>query len=288
MTRLTEAVLRHKLIVVAFWLLAAFAGIATLNSTTTHLSSNFSLPGQQGYLTDRKIAAIYHNGGGQQPTVVTLTAPTGSHGNPAVAHRVFTAAAAAVPGVRLADAVTTGDAHFATNDGRTSFALLFPPPNTGFGADTRTPAIRSAAAHAAPAGWHVGVTGFSQLAAGSSSGKGTSVMVEAMLGGLGALAVLAFVFGSLLAFVPLLMAMTAIPSTFLLINGLEHVTSVSMLVEFLVALIGLGVAIDYSLLVVTRWREARDNGSTNVEAVRESMRHGGHAVVFSGITVAIS
>ncbi len=298
MTRITDLVLRHKLVVVAFWLLAALAGVATLSSTTKHMSANFALPGQPGYVTDAKITALYHNGGDEQPTVLTLTAPSGQRVDAQTAHRVFATAAGAVPDVRLADAVTTGDPHFATADGRTGFALLFTPPSTGFGADVMTPAISHAAAASAPAGWHTAATGLTQLEAGSSSAKGTSVMAEAMFGALGSLAVLAFVFGSLLAFLPLLMAMVAIPSTFLLINGLEHVTSVSMLVEFLVALIGLGVAIDYSLLVVTRWREARDNPllapqdvarcSPNAVAVRESMRHAGRAVLFSGLTVATS
>ena len=71
---------------------------------------------------------------------------------------------------------------------------------------------------------------------------------------------LAFVFASLLAFVPLLMAIVSIMTTFLVLWGVTAVTSVSMIVEFLVALIGLGVAIDYSLLVVVRWREERAHG----------------------------
>jgi RND superfamily putative drug exporter len=286
MTRLTDFVLRHKLVVVGLWLVATAVGVATLSSTTKRLSADFALPGQPGYVTDTKITALYHNGGGQEPTVVTATAP--GRIDPSTAHRVFAAAAAAVPGSRLADATSTGDAHFVTRDGRTAFALVFTPPAQGFGTDTATPRITTAAASVAPSGWSTGVTGLSQLAAGSSSSKGTSTMTETILGGLGALAVLAFVFGSLLALVPLLMALVAIPSTFLLINGLTHLTSVSMLVEFLVALIGLGVAIDYSLLVVTRWREARDNGASREDAVRQSMRFAGHSVVFSGLTVAIS
>ena len=84
---------------------------------------------------------------------------------------------------------------------------------------------------------------------------------EAIIGGIGALAVLAFVFGSLLAFVPLLLAVVSIMTSFLLVWGLASVTDVSVLVEFLISLVGLGVAIDYSLLVVTRWREEQAAGS---------------------------
>ena len=62
-----------------------------------------------------------------------------------------------------------------------------------------------------------------------------------------------------------------------------------MIVQFLVALIGLGIAIDYALLVVVRWREERQQpGMTNDAAVRNAMQHAGSAVVFSGTTVAIS
>ena len=58
--------------------------------------------------------------------------------------------------------------------------------------------------------------------------------------------------------------------------------------QFLIALVGLGVAIDYSLLVVTRWREERDHGRENHDAIVASMATAGHAVVSSAGTVAIS
>jgi RND superfamily putative drug exporter len=288
MRRITQFVLAHRLFVVAAWVLVVVAGVATLGSTTKRLSTDFALPGQPGYITDTKINALYHNGGDQQPTLITATAPAGAQVTAAAAHRVFAAASAAVPGSRLADLATTGDRRLLTANGRTSFAVLFTPASKGFGADLTTPKLTAAATAATPPGWQVGVTGESQLSAGSTSHKGTSTLIETMLGGLGALAVLAFVYGSLLALLPLLMAMIAIPSTFLLIDGLTYVTPVSLLVEFLVALIGLGLAIDYSLLVVTRWREARDNGAANRAAVEEAMTHAGRAVVFSGLTVALS
>ncbi|HYS39126.1 MAG TPA: MMPL family transporter, partial [Pseudonocardiaceae bacterium] len=257
---MTEFVLRHKLLVFAFWILAAVIGVATLASTTSRLSTDFALPGQPGYVTDQTIATLYHNGGGQPPTVLTVTAPPGQRADATTADRVFTAAANAVPGTRIADQANTGDAHFVTADGRTGFALVFTAPGGGFGADTVTPRLTAAATRAAPPGWATEWTGLAQLSVGNSTSKGTSTLVETMLGALGALAVLAFVFGSLLALLPLLMALVTIPATFLMIGGLTYLTPVSMLVEFLVALIGLGVAIDYSLIVVVRWREERAHG----------------------------
>ncbi len=131
------------------------------------------------------------------------------------------------------------------------------------------------------------VTGLDALAAGGSSGQGPGVLAETLLGGLGALAVLAFVFGSALALVPLLVAAVAILATFLVILGLTELTQISFIVQFLVALIGLGVSIDYSLLLVTRWREERTHGHTGDQAVHAAMATAGRAIVFSGGTVAI-
>jgi RND superfamily putative drug exporter len=111
--------------------------------------------------------------------------------------------------------------------------------------------------------------------------------VETLLGGLGALIVLAIVFGSLLAGVPLVMALVSIPTTFLVIWGLTRITDISSLVQYLVALIGLGLAIDYSLLIVMRWREERARGLDNCAAVQRAMETAGTAVVFSGTTVGI-
>src|SRR5436853_211183 len=111
--------------------------------------------------------------------------------------------------------------------------------------------------------------------------------LEALLGGACALLVLAFVFASFLALVPILMAVVSIMTTFLLGWGLTAFTDISPIVQFLVALIGLGVAIDYSLLVVVRWREERAHGLSGDAAVQRAMETAGRAVVFSGTTVAV-
>jgi putative drug exporter of the RND superfamily len=70
--------------------------------------------------------------------------------------------------------------------------------------------------------------------------------------------------------------------------GLTTFTHVSVIVQFLIALIGLGVALDYSLLLVSRWREERAHGLTNEDAVVVAMKTAGHSVLASGVTVAVS
>ena len=134
-----------------------------------------------------------------------------------------------------------------------------------------------------------GLDALRAAAAGESEGDGAGVLMGTLLAALGALLVLAFVFRSFMALVPLLMAFVAVPTTFLLIWPLASVTDVSVIVQFLVALIGLGIAIDYALLVVVRWREERQQANVTPDAaVRNAMAHAGSAVVFSGTTVAIS
>ena len=74
-------------------------------------------------------------------------------------------------------------------------------------------------------------------------------------------------FGSLVAITPLVIAAVAIPTAFAFIFALTYLTTMSTLVQNIVALVGLGVAIDYALLIVTRWREEGGNGRDNRAAV---------------------
>jgi RND superfamily putative drug exporter len=292
MPALTRFVLRHKAIVVLFWLLVAVAGAMTVGGTTHRMTNNFAMPGQ-AFKVDNQIVRTYGNGGSQPPYVPVVTVPRGQRitdqAVTAQTGRVFAALAAALPHARIADYATTHDRAFITRDGRSTFALVYTPVVTGFGGPSLGPVISRALDRAAPAGWKVGVTGTQLLANGkpASSNKGTGIMAEAMIGGLGALLILAFVYASFLALLPLLIGGISVLSTFLLVGGLTEITGVSQIVEFLIALIGLGVAIDYSLLVVSRWREERAGGRDNATAVVEAMNHAGRAVVFSGLTVAI-
>jgi len=292
MRRLTDLVLRHKLLVVLIWLIVAGTGLATAATTTGRLTASFALTGQAGYETNSRIDQLYHSGGAQEATIATITVPAGVATTtlPAAAQiaRTFTAAASGPGSLRLLDQATTGEHRFSTTDHRTAYAVVFTPPAGGPGQPDLAPRVASRLQAAAPAGWHTGVTGISQLTNGGSSSSGTSLLLEILLGAVGALVVLAFVFASFLAVLPLLMAAIAIPATFLLVLGLTTVMDVSSVVQFLIALIGLGVAIDYSLLVVTRWREFLAHGADNDTAVRQAMSTAGRAVILSGITVAVS
>jgi putative drug exporter of the RND superfamily len=292
---ITRWVLAHKNTVVISWLVLTIAGIAAAGPASRALDQEFSVPEKEGWETNLAINEQYRGTGDVAPLIPVTTLPAGeSVDSPAVKadlKRVDARLQEALPGSRIASYASTGNEAFVSDDGRTTFALLYPPPDPDeqFG---ENPAAEKAASGAVGGltvgGAPVHLTGFDALAedSGSDSG-GPGVLLEAVIGGAGALIVLAFVFASFLAVVPLMMAVVSIMTTFLLLLGLTQFTDVSPIVQFLIALIGLGVAIDYSLLVVSRWREERSHGRDNEEAVQTAMETAGRAVIFSGITVAI-
>ncbi|NUP40859.1 MAG: MMPL family transporter [Streptomyces sp.] len=289
MRQWAEFVLRHRKAVVGFWGLVLVAGILLAGRTTNRLTIDFSLPGQPGTVTAHRIERAFGSGGDTNPYLVSVTLPAGQTvtGHEKDVGRAFTAAGTAVPGLRVIDEANTGDKAFRTKDDRTAYALVFYRFNPSPSQKLLTDPIRSAAQHAVPTGSAVGVTGEDVLASGGNNGGGPGVLGETLLGAVGALAVLAFVFASFLALLPLVVAAVSILATFVMLLPLTYATDVSFIVQFLVALIGLGVAIDYSLLFVTRWREERDHGRDNHDAVVVAMERAGHAVLFSGVTVAI-
>jgi putative drug exporter of the RND superfamily len=296
MSSLTRWVLSHKRTVVLAWVVLTIAGIAAAGPASDALKPEFSVPNKEGWETNVSIAERYRGTGGESPPLVpVVTIPEGeSVDSPAVKRDLAAMDARlerALPQARIASYSSTGDKTFVSDDGRTTFAIVHPTPDPGsfFGENPRAERVaRGALDGATVAGEPVKLTGFDALMKDSGSeSEGPGVLLEAVLGGVGALIVLAFVFASLLAFVPLVMAFVSIMTTFLLLLGLTELTSVSPIVQFLIALIGLGVAIDYSLLVVSRWREERSHGRSGDEAVQRAMETAGRAVVFSGVTVAI-
>jgi putative drug exporter of the RND superfamily len=293
---LTRWVLAHKRTVVLTWIVLTIAGIAASGPATDALDPEFSVPNKEGWETNVEIAKHYRGTGGDTaPLLPVVTLPQGTRADsPSVRAdlaKVDRSLERALPGSRLASYASTGDKTFISKDGRTTFAVIYPQPDpdSAFGENPRAEKAASAALKGLTvAGQPVHLTGFDALFEDSGADSdGPGLLLEAVLGGLGALAVLAFVFASFLAIVPILMAVVSIMTTFLLLLGLTELTSVSPIVQFLIALLGLGVAIDYSLIVVSRWREERAHGRSGDEAVQKAMETAGRAVVFSGITVAI-
>jgi putative drug exporter of the RND superfamily len=283
-TALTEWVLRHRRWVALAWVLVAAAGAFAAPRAVDRLSYDFALPGQPAYEANVEIAERFGGGGVDDPLLLVVQ---GEDAGAAVGD-VAAQAQEAVPGTRVVTPDSPGAEVLAHEGEDVAVAVLYPPVTAG--ADSYAgalPRLDEVVEAAQADGTDVELTGFALLSEGGAQGD-RSVLAEVLLGGVGALIVLALVFGSLLAGVPLLVAAVSILGTFLALLGLTYLTDVVFVVQYLVALIGLGVAIDYSLLVVTRWREERAGGLDNDDAVRRAMATAGRSVVFSGFTVAVS
>jgi RND superfamily putative drug exporter len=112
---------------------------------------------------------------------------------------------------------------------------------------------------------------------------------QELLGLLAALIVLLIVFRTFVATtIPIALAISAVLSAFLLLFILAGLTDINTITPLLVSMIGLGVGIDYSLFIVTRFRQLLHEGMSPCDAAAEAGASAGRAVLFAGLTVAIS
>ena len=102
-----------------------------------------------------------------------------------------------------------------------------------------------------------------------------------------ALLLLMFTFGTLAFLLPAVFALFTIPTTLGIVWIFANFMELATYLQNMVTLIGLGIAIDYSLLVVYRYREELRKASSKEDAIVRTMETAGRAVVFSGSAVGI-
>lgn len=269
-----------------FWFVVAVVAVVMVGNIASRLSSDDSLPGLASYTVSQTVLRTYGTGGDNPPVVLVLRLPSTQPAQSRAGRADIATTLAPFShnrAYRVVSYANTGDARLVSGDGRNALAIVFGGNN-----EPTSYTLSALARGAAPPGTTVAATSFNDLANGpQGQGQGLGVLAETVVGGIGALVVLGLVFGSMLALVPLAVAVLSILFTFLAIGLVTEVASVSALVEYLIALIGLGIAIDYSLLVVTRWREERGRGLPNHEAVVAAVARAGRTVAFSGLTVGV-
>jgi putative drug exporter of the RND superfamily len=288
LARLAHLIVRHRWLVISAWLiLTVFGGFAAQQVSSRWFQST-SVPGQPAYEASQR--SLHSLGvGDRTPSVVVFHTSGDATKNPAI-EQAMGRAAAVVPGAFTSSYFSTGNLMYVSRDRHTAFQEIYPPGAERLDQLSNAKGMQAAAAAGLPAGTTVNVTGRDALDAASSdgSGGGASVLVEALIGGLGALIILLFVFGTLPAVLaPIAIAVAAILNTFSLVWALTYVTDVSIIVQFLIALVGLGLAIDYALLVIFRFRDELRAGNDVEAALVTTMTHAGRSVIVSGSTVAI-
>ncbi len=297
MEKLSGFVLRHKLLVSLLTLAAFVAGLAATAALIPNVSERNAYPGLPAYEANQKIMQTYGTGGYERPFVPVVTLPAGTRADsPQVADQLGEAfdAVAEQTGARVVSYAGTGDERFLGKDGRTAFGLVFggrveqgglPGSALGEGANLDE-AINESMRGELPSGATLRVTGLDPLATGADTG-GLNVPVKLLITIVAAILVLGWVFRSSLAFVPLLTALVAIPLSFLGLLLASAVITVHETTLMMLPLFGVGIAIDYALILVTRWREEHARGQRGDEAVHRAMATAGSAIVFSSGAVAV-
>ncbi len=276
----------HRRIVIAFWVALTLFGTYSAQQVSKRWYQSFSIPGYSAYEATQRTLKVFGNG--QQAPLVAVFHSSGDVTRHADLQRAVAAAAAVNPGSRTSSYWSTGSRAYVSKDGHTAFAEIYPPGTPTFSSSVHIDQVRAALQAATPAGVTANLTGRDALEAASSGGNGPSVLTEALIGGAGALVILFFVFGTLPAvLIPIGVAIAAILNTFTLVWALTYVTNVSIIVQFLIALVGLGVAIDYALLMIFRFRDELREGADVESALVETMTHAGRSVIVSGSTVAV-
>jgi len=288
LTRLAHLTLRHRWAVIGIWLVLTVLGGFAAGKLSTRWYQSFSVPGKPAYEASERTLKAFGAGARAPNVVVFHTSGDATKSN--AIERAMQRAATTMPGALTSSYFSTRSLLYVSRDRHTTFMNVYPPGAARVDAKSGAEKMRAAAARGLPAGFTVEVTGHDPLEEASMHGSsgGSGVLLETVIGGLGALVILLFVFGTLPAvLMPIAVAVAAILNTFTLVWALTYVTHVSIIVQFLIALVGLGVAIDYALLMIFRFRDELREGKDVESALVETVTRAGRSVIVSGSTVAI-
>jgi RND superfamily putative drug exporter len=284
--RLAHLVIRRRRWIVFGWIALTLFGLFSTTRLADRWFESFSIPGYSAYEANQRTLKTF--GSGEIPPLVAVFHSDGDVTKEKGITAAIAKGAAVIQGSRISSYFSTGSDAYVSKDRHTTFAEIYPPGQQGFDSTGHVKAVRAALKSATPPGVTLHLTGRDPLFEDVGGTAGPSLAIEILIGGVGALLVLLFVFGTLTAVsLPLVVAATSILTTFSLVWMLTYVTNVSIIVQFLVALVGLGVAIDYSLLMIFRFREEIHHGKDVESALVQTMTHAGRSVVVSGSTVAI-
>src|SRR3954452_10607752 len=288
LARLAHLIARRRWYVIGAWIVLTLFGVFAAGQVSKRWFQSFSIPGKSAYESDQRTFQTFHTG--MRPPSVVVFHTNGDATKSDAIKAAMKRASDTSGGSRSSSYFMTHNSMYVSRDKHTTFLEVYPAGESTFDSTSGAVKMREAAAKGLPAGITVNVTGHDPLEEASTHGDsgGPGVLLEGVVGGIGALIILFFVFGTLPAVLtPIVVAAAAILNTFTLVWALTYVTDVSIIVQFLIALVGLGLAIDYALLMIFRFRDELREGNDVEAALVETMTHAGRSVIVSGSTVAI-
>jgi uncharacterized membrane protein YdfJ with MMPL/SSD domain len=276
MARWTRVVLRFRWPILGAWLLILLAGGVATAKISPLLSNTFTVPGTDSERA-RTILQDHFGDRSDGEFLIIFQVRNGTAGVRLKLERSIRRAAEAVP---TGQATALRDARNGVVYGSILTTLNLAKAK-GYTEDIRR-ALRAPPGVDAYVSGQPAIQGDLDPVFSHDLARGESIALPI------ALAVLLAVFGlSLAATIPFLFAAATITGTLGLVFIFAHYMTMATYVTNLVQLIGLGIAVDYSLLILYRFREELERGGGKDEAIVRTMETAGRAVLFSGATVAI-
>src|SRR5713101_1018175 len=188
--RLAHFTARRRWPVIAVWIVLTLVGGVAAGKLSSRWYQSFSIPGKPAYEASQRTLHAFGVGVRAPNVVVFHTAgdATKSIAIKQAMHR----AAATMPGAFTSSYFSTHNLMYVSHNRHTTFLEVYPPGKAKFDTKSHAKQMRAAASVGLPAGTTVNVTGHDPLEEASSHGGGgsSSVLLEALIGGLGALVIL--------------------------------------------------------------------------------------------------
>ncbi|SER32397.1 MMPL family transporter [Streptomyces qinglanensis] len=274
---------RHRWTALVLWAVVLAGTWAAASSVGDRYRDDYSIPGTE---TQRTVELLEEHGSGQGggSLEIVLHDPDGLRGK--AVRRAVGAMEAKVADLPAVDEVrgAFADRSSLSPDGTTAFATvtLDRPAEEMEVSDTRR--ILETARTVAGDGVRVELGGEAagELAADSGGAAEGAGILAALL-------ILVFMFGTVVAAgLPVITALFAVGTTLGAIVLVSHLFTVATWAPYVMMLVGLGVGIDYALLVFARYRTELTSGAETAEAARRALQTAGRTVAVAGCTVIIA
>ncbi|MGY2066057.1 MMPL family transporter [Blastococcus sp. SYSU DS0619] len=277
---------RHRLSVVAVWLVLLVGGGVGAVTLGGETSSSFSIPGQESTIALDRIGEEFGAGGEGASARVVVQAPDGqtlTTPENAAALGQLVAELGELPGVTSATNPLDPAAPSVNAQQTTAYSTVTYDAAPGEVTPAQQEALLDTLAEARDGGWTVEASGEATQEAPHVGGPTEAIGVVV------ALIVLAVTYGALaVAGLNLLTALVGVGIGVLGVTIATGFVELSSTTPTLAAMLGLAVGIDYALFIVTRYRQELRHGSDVGTAIATAAGTAGSAVVTAGLTVVIA
>jgi RND superfamily putative drug exporter len=274
----------RRRVVLIGWLVLLVVVIASSGAVGSAFKNNFTLGNSPAHRAQQLLTKRFSAQAGDTADVVVHT--TGSIEDPANAGTIsrLVDAVGALPSVTsVRDPFAPGASRQISADGHTAFAVVqFDKPTLNLRTSDTQRVMNIARGFARP-GFAVALGG-NPISEAVHASPGSSEGI----GILAAIIIMLIAFGSVVAMgLPLLTALIGLGISFGLVDFASHRITVPVFGPEMMAMIGLGVGIDYALFIVTRYRQGLGEGRDPRQATVLALSTAGRAVLFAGSTVVI-